>query len=64
MSLHTPMGKRYLQDILETMGNWVNTLKFAVGSFSLMPWQAVKEHWIGKLHSEACDTVYGMCRVK
>ena len=40
---YTPMGKRYLQDILETMGAYVDTLKFAGGSFSLMPRQAVKE---------------------
>jgi len=40
---YTPMGKRYLQDILETMGVYVDTLKFAGGSFSLMPRSAVKE---------------------
>src|ERR1043165_5240749 len=40
---YTPMGKRYLQDVLETMGAYVDTLKFAGGSFSLMPVQAVKE---------------------
>ena len=40
---YTPMGKRYLQDILETMGVYVDALKFAGGSFSLMPRQAVKE---------------------
>src|SRR5437773_553359 len=38
---YTPMGKRYLQDVLETMGQYVDTLKFAGGSFSLMPRQAV-----------------------
>jgi len=40
---YTPMGKRYLQDILETMGAYVDALKFAGGSFSLMPREAVKE---------------------
>ena len=40
---YTPMGKRYLQDILETMGAYVDVLKFAGGSFSLMPRNAVKE---------------------
>jgi phosphosulfolactate synthase (CoM biosynthesis protein A) len=40
---YTPMGKRYLQDILETMGEYVDTLKFAGGSFSLMPRRVVKE---------------------
>jgi len=40
---YTPMGKRYLQDILETMGAYVDVLKFAGGSFSLMPRDALKE---------------------
>lgn len=40
---YTPMGKRYLQDILETMGAYVDSLKFAGGSFSLMPRSAVQE---------------------
>ncbi len=40
---YSPMGKRYLQDVLETMGQYVDVLKFAGGSFSLMPRQAVKE---------------------
>ncbi len=40
---YTPMGKHYLQDVLETMGTYVDALKFAGGSFSLMPRQAVKE---------------------
>lgn len=40
---YTPMGKRYLEDILETMGEYVDTLKFAGGSFSLMPRKSVKE---------------------
>ncbi len=37
------MGKRYLQDILETMGQYVDPLKFAGGSFTLMPREAVRE---------------------
>jgi phosphosulfolactate synthase (CoM biosynthesis protein A) len=40
---YTPMGKRYLEDVLETMGAYVDSLKFAGGSFSLMPASAVKE---------------------
>ena len=40
---YTPMGKRYLQDILETMGLYVDSLKFAGGSFSLMPPSALQE---------------------
>lgn len=34
---YTPMGRRYLEDVLETMGEYVDSLKFAGGSFSLMP---------------------------
>lgn len=40
---YTPMGKRYLQDILETVGEYVDSLKFAAGSFTLMPRRAVAE---------------------
>ncbi|RJQ75456.1 MAG: phosphosulfolactate synthase [Desulfobacteraceae bacterium] len=40
---YTPMGRRYLEDVLETMGSYVDSLKFAGGSFSLMPRRAVKE---------------------
>ena len=40
---YTPMGKRYLQDVLETMGEYVDSLKFAGGSFALMPREAVQE---------------------
>ncbi len=40
---YTPMGKRYLQDVLETMGAYVDALKFAGGSFALMPRAAVAE---------------------
>jgi phosphosulfolactate synthase (CoM biosynthesis protein A) len=40
---YTPRGKRYLQDILETMGTYVDSLKFAGGSFRLIPRRAVCE---------------------
>jgi phosphosulfolactate synthase (CoM biosynthesis protein A) len=40
---YSVMGKRYLQDVLETMGTYVDALKFAGGSFSLMPREAVKD---------------------
>ncbi len=40
---YTPMGSRYLQDILDTMGWYVDSLKFAGGSFSLMPRKAVQD---------------------
>ncbi len=40
---YTLLGKRYLEDVLETMGAYVDSLKFAGGSFSLMPRRAVRE---------------------
>jgi len=40
---YTPMGARYLSDLLETMGDWIDTLKFAGGSFRLMPYARVKQ---------------------
>lgn len=40
---YTPMGKRYLEDVLETMGDYVDSLKFAAGSFSLLPRKALIE---------------------
>ena len=40
---YTPMGRRYLEDVLETMGAYVDSLKFAGGSFSLMPRQRLIE---------------------
>lgn len=39
---YTPMGTRYLEDILETVGAYVDSLKFAAGSFALMPREALK----------------------
>lgn len=40
---YTVMGPRYLEDVLETMGTYVDALKFAGGSFSMMPRKVVKE---------------------
>jgi phosphosulfolactate synthase (CoM biosynthesis protein A) len=40
---YTPMGKRYLQDVLETMGDYIDSLKFAGGSFALMPRDASRK---------------------
>jgi phosphosulfolactate synthase (CoM biosynthesis protein A) len=39
---YTPVGRRYLDDLLETMGAHVDTLKYAGGSFALMPREAVR----------------------
>jgi phosphosulfolactate synthase (CoM biosynthesis protein A) len=40
---YTPMGRRYLADLLETMGSYIDSLKFAGGSFALMPRNQVEE---------------------
>ncbi|HEX5468213.1 MAG TPA: phosphosulfolactate synthase [Gaiellaceae bacterium] len=39
---YTPVGRRYLEDLFETMGVWVDTLKYAGGSFALMPRESVR----------------------
>ena len=40
---YSVMGPRYLHDLLETMGDHVDSLKFAGGSFTLMPERALAE---------------------
>ena len=40
---YSVIGRRYLEDLLETMGAYVDSLKFAGGSFTLMPEQALRE---------------------
>ncbi|KLJ08726.1 cysteine sulfinate desulfinase [Blastomyces silverae] len=40
---YSVMGKRYLADVLETMGHYVDGLKFAGGSFSLFEEKKLKE---------------------
>ena len=40
---YSVMGARYLADVLDTMGEHVDALKFAGGSFSLMPEHALRE---------------------
>ncbi len=40
---YTPMGRRYLEDLFETMGEYVDHLKFAGGSFSLMSRRVLRE---------------------
>src|SRR5437764_13629490 len=37
------VGRRYLEDLFETMGNYVDSLKFAGGSFTLMPAHVIRE---------------------
>jgi phosphosulfolactate synthase (CoM biosynthesis protein A) len=40
---YSTMGARYLADVLETMGDYIDSLKFAGGSFSLIPQKALQE---------------------
>jgi phosphosulfolactate synthase (CoM biosynthesis protein A) len=40
---YSTYGKRHLEDVLETVGEYVDSLKFAGGSFTLMPRQVLKE---------------------
>lgn len=40
---YTPVGKRYLADVLETMGPYIDSFKFSGGSFMLMDRRAVKD---------------------
>ncbi|MGH3261743.1 MAG: phosphosulfolactate synthase, partial [Trebonia sp.] len=40
---YSVMGPRYLKDVLETMGEHVDSLKFAGGSFTLMPERVLRE---------------------
>lgn len=40
---YTVMGERYLRDVLETMGDHVDILKFAGGAFTLMPEAELKK---------------------
>src|SRR5262245_12461623 len=39
---YTPVGAGYLGDLLDAMDAWIDTLKFAGGSFSLMPRRVVQ----------------------
>jgi phosphosulfolactate synthase (CoM biosynthesis protein A) len=39
---YTPVGRHYLTDLLDAMGAHVDTLKYAGGSFALMPRKAVR----------------------
>jgi phosphosulfolactate synthase (CoM biosynthesis protein A) len=40
---YSVVGRRYLEDLLEMMGAYVDSLKFAGGSFILMPERAVRD---------------------
>ena len=42
-SYYTVVGPSYLRDVLETMGEHVDVLKFAGGAFTLMPESALRE---------------------
>src|SRR5437588_13046291 len=40
---YSAYGPRHLEDLFETMGAYIDSLKFAGGSFTLMPEKAVRE---------------------
>jgi len=40
---YSVVGRRYLEDLFETIGAYVDSLKFAGGSFALMPERAVRD---------------------
>ena len=40
---YSAYGRRHLEDLFETMGAYIDSLKFAGGSFTLMPEKAVRE---------------------
>src|SRR5947208_7211506 len=40
---YSVVGRRYLEDLFETMGAYVDSLKFAGGAFTLMPERAVQD---------------------
>jgi phosphosulfolactate synthase (CoM biosynthesis protein A) len=40
---YSVVGKRYLEDILETMGEYIDSLKFAGGSFSIIQPKVLRE---------------------
>lgn len=40
---YSPLGPRYLSDILETYGSYVDGIKFAGGSFTLQPVESLKK---------------------
>ncbi len=40
---YSVVGPRYLQDVLETAGDYVDSLKFAAGSFSVIPKKGLTE---------------------
>jgi phosphosulfolactate synthase (CoM biosynthesis protein A) len=40
---YSVMGKRYLEDVFETMGPYIDALKFAGGAFAIIKQQALRE---------------------
>jgi phosphosulfolactate synthase (CoM biosynthesis protein A) len=55
---YTPVGLRYLADVLETMGDYIDTLKFAGGSFALLP-RAILAEMIELCHKHAVQVSTG-----
>jgi phosphosulfolactate synthase (CoM biosynthesis protein A) len=40
---YTVFGKRYFEDVLETMGTYIDSIKFAGGAFILQPPERLRE---------------------
>src|SRR5438045_6511680 len=40
---YSAYGPRHLADLLDTVGHWIDGIKYADGSFALMPPEAVKQ---------------------
>ena len=64
---YSVVGRRYLEDLFETMGAYVDSLKFAGGSFTLMPEEAVRDinelcHKYDVLVSPAVSSSVYLCR--
>jgi phosphosulfolactate synthase (CoM biosynthesis protein A) len=55
---YTVMGANYLRDVLETMGSYIDSLKFAGGSFTLLP-RARLEELIELCHSREVEVSTG-----
>lgn len=49
-SYYTVLGPRYLEDVLETAGAWIDSIKFAGGAFTLLP-EATLRRIIETAHS-------------
>src|SRR5438874_7732607 len=63
---YSAYGRRHLEDLFETMGRYIDSLKFAGGSFTLMPKGVVREmidlcHKYGVLARDRKNAAYRGC---